>query len=84
VDEATDGTQAVEAHTWRPYHLILMNSQMPVMHGFEGTRCIRQLAFFSDRPHVTVRICFHSFSFLPIGTASGVKPRALADCTLQF
>jgi CheY-like chemotaxis protein len=39
VDMATNGTEAVAAHTSRPYDLILMDSQMPVMDGFEATRC---------------------------------------------
>jgi signal transduction histidine kinase/FixJ family two-component response regulator len=41
VDVADDGEKATAAHRARPYDLILMDCEMPVMDGFEATRTIR-------------------------------------------
>lgn len=42
-DQAVNGQEAVEAAAAKPYDLILMDVQMPVMSGLEATTAIRQL-----------------------------------------
>ena len=41
VDVAEDGAKGVAAANLKPYSLILMDVQMPVMSGFDATRAIR-------------------------------------------
>jgi signal transduction histidine kinase/CheY-like chemotaxis protein len=48
-DVASDGREAVAAFRSKPYHLILMDCQMPEMDGFEATLAIRQLEAGSQR-----------------------------------
>jgi len=43
IDLVADGSEAVEAHRARPYDLILMDCQMPIMDGFEASSLIRKM-----------------------------------------
>lgn len=57
VDVAGNGTEAVEKVTSEHYDFIFMDCQMPVMDGYEATKCIRHLensATPSDVPIVAL------------------------------
>jgi CheY-like chemotaxis protein len=54
VDVVSDGAEAVARCRARPYDLVLMDVQMPVMDGLEATRCLRQLPQWADVPIVAM------------------------------
>lgn len=58
VEAAADGEQAVAMHAAHPYHLILMDCQMPRMDGYQATQRIRALDGAAGRvPVIAVTAC---------------------------
>jgi two-component system, sensor histidine kinase and response regulator len=58
VDVVADGARAVEAAMLMPYHVILMDCQIPVLDGLEATAAIRDLQGSTQRtPIIAVTAC---------------------------
>lgn len=60
VDEAENGQKALEALQVKPYDVVLMDVQMPVMDGLDATRALRQLRL--EPQPVVVAITANAFS----------------------
>lgn len=54
VETADNGAQALTKIKAASYDLVLMDCQMPVMDGYETTRCIREMPYFSGIPIVAL------------------------------
>ncbi len=59
---ATNGREAVEANARETFDLILMDVQMPVMDGFEATRCIRESELPLNRHTPIVAMTAHAIA----------------------
>ena len=58
-DVACNGLEALQALQRQPYHVILMDVQMPEMDGLQATRAIRKLFAFAGKPKI-VAITAHA------------------------
>ncbi len=62
-DTAGNGEEALEAIKARPYDLVLMDCEMPVLDGFEATRQLRKWEASAGRPRTpVVALTAHIFS----------------------
>lgn len=63
-DVAEDGQQALEAHTQKPYDIVLMDCMMPVMDGYTATRRIRQLESHTrpEQPVTIIAVTANAFA----------------------
>jgi len=62
-DTAGNGEEALEAIKARPYDLVLMDCEMPVLDGFEATRQLRKWETSAGRPRTpVVALTAHIFS----------------------
>ncbi len=63
-DVAEDGQQALEAHTQKPYDIVLMDCMMPVMDGYTAARRIRQLESHTrpEQPVTIIAVTANAFA----------------------
>ena len=76
IDQAKDGTEAIEATRKKKYDLVLMDNFMPTMNGGEATRIIRNQ---EDNPNRTTPVIA-----LTADAVSGVREKLLDDGMNDF
>lgn len=54
VDEAGDGARALELFRAGPYFLVLLDLEMPVLHGMEACRAMRAVEAAGNRPRTPI------------------------------